>query len=512
MSLGGLPKAQTEPRLVWVVVQLAALSFYKPLTVVVGPQRAVASVLSALVLGLLVTVVSYSVFFLCRPLAKSGWKALVWTSVTILFFWNWTALSLGEAIPPWLISGALFLLAIAGIGRFAGYRRFQMGAFVASVTISATLLGLLIRDEITTPAPVVSAAQSPAISEMTTKPDVLFILLDGYARSDVLSSLYDFDNSEFLGQLEAEGFTVPSSSNANYTGTHFSLPSMLEMSYLAEPGQFVSNSDLEALAQMISGDNLLVETLKSNGYTYIHGDTDHWLNTCGTQVDICLPGPLIDITGDALLANTPLGPLVYPTSGSPTTALNLDRLDELSNWNEFSQTLPEGPRFVFLHLVLPHPPLFLDSSCAPRVDPDLDGHNVSSQSIPVELLPKRRSAYVDQVGCANRTVLEFLEQVDRDAVIVITADHGPDSLNPLVESPETWTPEQVKERFAAFSAMRLPPNCDARLDENHQLVNTFRVVLGCLTSTSPVILEERFFAVSYGGLVLELKNPDQDAE
>ena len=477
-----------------------------------GPQRAVASVRSALVLGLLVTLASYFLYTICRAISGSGWKSLAWTSVTVLFFWNWSGIELGSAIPAWLVSSVLFAITVIGVGRMADNRYFRIGALMASVTISSTLLLILIRDELTTPAPVVAAFDRPSFSPMTSKPDVIFILLDGYARADVLGSLYNFDNSTFLRALENEGFTVPSSSNSNYPTTHFSLSSVLEMSYMAPADVILSNSDLRLLARTISGDNLLVKTLKANGYTYVHGDTDHWLNRCGSEVDLCIPGPLIDITADALLSGTPIGPFMFPTSGDPTTALNLKRLEQLRNWDEFSATFPEGPNLIFLHLVLPHPPLFLDASCTPRVEADLDGRTVSDGTMPEEQVEKRRHAYVEQIECANHAIMDFLSEVDPTAAIVITADHGPDSLNPMNGDPDEWTETQIHERMAAFFSMRIPTKCAKGPFDDHQLVNTFRVVVGCLTSSDPETLDGRWFAASYGGHVVELKNPDLNAE
>jgi hypothetical protein len=50
-------------------------------------------------------------------------------------------------------------------------------------------------------------------------PDIYYIIVDGYARADVLREYYEFDNSEFLNGLEKRGFTVNDSSRANYYWT-----------------------------------------------------------------------------------------------------------------------------------------------------------------------------------------------------------------------------------------------------------------------------------------------------
>ena len=54
------------------------------------------------------------------------------------------------------------------------------------------------------PAPAVTLA-SPGLS-----PDVYIIVVDGYARGDILSEYYGFDNTPFLSALEELGFNISS--------------------------------------------------------------------------------------------------------------------------------------------------------------------------------------------------------------------------------------------------------------------------------------------------------------
>ncbi len=68
------------------------------------------------------------------------------------------------------------------------------------------------------------------------KPDIYYIILDGYGRGDVLKSVYGFDNEKFYNELENRGFFIARKSNANYAQTTlFSLASSLNMEYLEIP-------------------------------------------------------------------------------------------------------------------------------------------------------------------------------------------------------------------------------------------------------------------------------------
>jgi hypothetical protein len=529
MSLGGAPQppalleradAVVDPRpgevladppWYWVLLQLISLSFYRPLIVLGGPQRAVTSFGSAILVGVAVSVMSVVVYLILTHVVHSKWVALAWTSVGILYFWNWQGATLLQGSVHWAVSVALLVITMLGVRKWAHHRYLRYGILVSSCTLFLALGAVVLQDELTTPpASIVVTDPLPVLTFQST-PDIYLIVLDAYARADVLDAIYDFDNSEFISELEKRGFAVGSSANSNYGGTHFSIPSMLEMSYLTEDGQPIHNSDLVQVTHMIGGENTWVETLAANGYTYVHADTEHWLNRCGESVDVCLTRPRLDITVDALLAKTPIGGLIYPESGDPTTALNRERIAQLTDWSEVASELPSGPRFVSLHLVMPHPPLFLDASCSPRVDRDLEGRNMAGAEFARSLLPIRRHAYIEQLLCANRTVLRFLDQLDKDAVVVITADHGPDSLGPLHADPNRWTDVQKWERYGILSSLRLPEQCDAGPDDQ-QLVNTLRLVVGCLSDTEVPMLDGEWFAASYSGTVVEFKDPDANVE
>lgn len=62
--------------------------------------------------------------------------------------------------------------------------------------------------------------------------DLILLVLDGYGRHDVLLDEYGYDNSGFLGVLEAQGMTILGQAQSNYTATHASISSMLAQEYL----------------------------------------------------------------------------------------------------------------------------------------------------------------------------------------------------------------------------------------------------------------------------------------
>jgi hypothetical protein len=188
------------------------------------------------------------------------------------------------------------------------------------------------------------------------------------------------------------------------------------------------------------------------------------------------------------------------------------RIEELENWSAVADPLGSGPTFYFLHVILPHPPLYLDASCGLNVQPGLGGRTLHEETYSDEQMSQRRLAYVAQTQCANQTVLAFLEDVDEDTTVIVTADHGPDSLGSMSGNPDQWAPEQIWERLSTFSAVRLPEACVSPRGEDFELVNTFRILLSCLTEEEIPLLDGEYFGATYGGPIFELKDPDSNVD
>ena len=69
-------------------------------------------------------------------------------------------------------------------------------------------------------------------------PNIYYLLIDGYARQDILKEIFHYDNSEFLQHLRDKGFFVADSSHSNYTQTMQTLASCLNMNFLHALGEF----------------------------------------------------------------------------------------------------------------------------------------------------------------------------------------------------------------------------------------------------------------------------------
>ena len=139
------------------------------------------------------------------------------------------------------------------------------------VTLVATNIGLYQFKMTTSDQPRLQIERIPQDlinkDEQQLHPDVYFIILDAYARQDILKDIYSFDNSKFLDNLESKGFYIADKAIANYGQTGLSLGSSLNLLYLDEFVEQIGENSLsrEPLHQIINKSQAAF-FLKKNGH------------------------------------------------------------------------------------------------------------------------------------------------------------------------------------------------------------------------------------------------------
>jgi hypothetical protein len=343
----------------------------------------------------------------------------------------------------------------------------------------------------------------------TDPPDIYMLIVDGYARNDVLTSDYDYSNSVFIDELESADFFVAKQSKSNYSGTHYSVASILSMGYIADSGPVVSVADVRRLGEIIGGDNPFASSLQNAGYRYVHGPSGWWGSNCGPRVDECLAAPMIDMSVFDLLQQTPASDALFNRSGDPGIHVAMDRYEDFKSGDWLATA--GGPVMVFLHVTIPHPPTYLDEDCEPRLGIEYSQRRLNNYP-PHEkhLLELRKDAYVEQLQCTNNVIRAFLETTPDDATAIVMSDHGPDSRSQIPIPGELWESEARKERFANLLAIRTP--CNDEAEDDFDAVNVGRFVLNCLFDAGLPMLEGRYFTVptaTYPAPLIEVADPDK---
>jgi hypothetical protein len=326
-------------------------------------------------------------------------------------------------------------------------------------------------------------------------PDVWNIVMDRYAGPETLRRVYGFDNEPFLQELEKRGFSVARTASANYQRTAPSLTSSLNLDYLTPftPGGVLSYDELPLYRAL--HDSRASRFFAAEGYAVIHAGP-WWEPTRHDDHETAsLNYADQSELARVMLERSLLGYLAVTTgmefaNGRLTqchrTRIQFDRL-------EATATSPER-KFVFAHLLLPHPPYVLDA----------DG-NCKDAAAAGRLT--RVENYVAQVRYANRRLLTLLDRIlagPRPAVIVLQADEGPwpaafagNEIGVGMDAADiAWSdlnPDQLREKMMILYALRFPDGPPVALSDHATPVNTYRLILNRYFGMTYPLLPDRSY-------------------
>jgi len=413
-----------------------------------------------------------------------------------MLYWDRRGIVAGAVSVVWL--AAIGLAIVAVIRSRAIPPRTSMVLLVVAVALLAPAVARIAQHEIQYRSPWLALQpppEQPALLPASPMPDFYYIILDGYGREDILADLYGVDNSEFLSALRERGFFVASASRANYGQTSLSLASSLNMAYLDSVGESVGSesSDQLPIARLVRF-SLLREIFGRHGYQFIALPTGYRRTEIDNADLFPRPtSPAITPFESQVLETIGLGPALIQlarlgvVSALPGYAAHRDRLEFAFSELARLATSP-GPKFVFAHIILPHPPFVFDAG-GNVVNPEhlfqlQDGNEFAGSD------DKYRAGYSAQIEYTNRRVLQLVDQIlaaeGLRPVIVLQADHGPGvGLNWL--SPETT---DLRERMSIFNAY-YAPQAEGSLYPEITPVNSFRVLLNEYLGYSFALLPNR---------------------
>jgi len=342
--------------------------------------------------------------------------------------------------------------------------------------------------------------QSPPLPQIQPQntpeqlPDIYYIVLDGYARDDVLSRLYDFDNRPLVEALTRRGFYVVPAAQSNYMHTFLSVAATLNFDYLNDLAAPLANSSARVPFLDLIQHSRSRALLENAGYRSFALSSGLLFTEIETA-DVYLsphPSPLNELEG-LLLSNTLLQlPLEITGQEAYLPGYRAHQERILYAFETLSQ-LPAvtGPKFVFAHIIAPHPPFVFDRTGA-SIQPDrtyflgdADGYRGNT----AEYLRQ----YVDELTFINTLLQQTLDAIlaasETPPIILIQADHGPGAYLQWESAEDSC----LWERFSIFSAYYLPGDASARLYETITPVNSFRVIFDAYFGTDLGLLPDRSY-------------------
>ena len=317
-------------------------------------------------------------------------------------------------------------------------------------------------------------ARTGVALDCTVSPDIYWIVLDGYGRADMLKAIYGVDTSSTLESLKEMGFIIAEQSHANYIQTVYSVPSTLYFNYLGPKPSKVSGYDY---FPALIANNPLMTLLRQCGYKMVtFASGFYFTNYPGSDLYLS-DGEHFNDLEELLFASTPLILLAETLDFTlPEWTYASHRSRVLYTFDQLGQ-LPEleGPKFVFAHILSPHPPFVFDAQ-GNEVEPRRS-YSINDGDDYVGTWKEYRKGYASQIRYTSQlleqTVSEILEGSEAQPVIIVQSDHGPGG-HLVWESPDETC---LWERTSILNAYYLPDGGSQALYPEISPVNSFRVVL-----------------------------------
>ena len=311
-------------------------------------------------------------------------------------------------------------------------------------------------------------------------PDIYYIILDGYARDDILSRFYELDNSDFLSRLNQLGFSIAYCSQSNYAQTQLSIASSLNSDYLENLNDRykVGNTSRLGLPELIKHSSVR-QIFENLGYITIAFDSGYDATRLEDADIYYSPEIVSDINDfeDLFIRTTfarvlleGIAFLSIPPNWEARDQAHRERilftLDKLKEVPDI-----DGPKLVFAHIISPHWP-----------------HVFGPNGEPVHEHPDSVSGYKNQVVFISDQIETVLEEIIDNSkvhpIIIVQGDHGS-----VIESPQ--------RRMSILNVYFLPDDGDNLLYEGISPVNSFRLILNKYFGGHFTILEDFSYYSNY---------------
>ena len=361
----------------------------------------------------------------------------------------------------------LMMVYIIGITWFIGKKivignkiNYFLNILIVSLTVFNILRVVFNQNNTNKETELVEIAKKD--TSFTQRPNVYFLVLDGYANQHILKKYYNYDNKDFITFLESYNFYIADSSASNYFSTAPSLSSTLNMDYHI-------NDNHDYVSKM--RENKVFSQFQNYGYKTYRLESGYAITNGFSHVD-----SVISISSPNEFERSILKYSVFRLDDLfgflPYFRLKsqIQKLDEISTIGSIS------PKFVFIHIVAPHPPFVFDEK---------GNHTFSKKDGDNSWEPK--SNYLAQLKYINSVAKTFITNViskDSSAVFLLQSDHGPWILSKNQN-------EIFETRSMILNATRYGTSKNVNhLTKKISSVNTFRVLFKNYFDSTITILND----------------------
>lgn len=444
-------------------------------------------------------VVAAVVVLLIASLLFRDWRrgAVVATAVVVAFafFGRLAPELLGIGAPEDVQLVAWALLVIAAVA-FAIRARGSLATATLTLNLFALLLvGMTLvnivpyeTSRVSAQTPEEPAATTAITSTRVPDRDIYLIVLDRYGSEWSLEHRFEITDNDLPTWLTGEGFQVVPGARANYRATDFSLSAMLSMEMLDEysidPGRD-SGDRTAARSRLLRP--AAAAFLQDNGYTYYQLGSWYGPTQTNELADVTLSWESSTEFESVLRQSTILPAvdrLLGRTTGEGDEFRDSARARAAFQFRQL-QRLPSVPgrKFVFAHILLPHPPYVFDAQGNPVV------------KATAELQPEAE-LFANQLTFTNSQVEQTVDALlagppESDPIIIIMGDEGPF----MCRNVDCVDPSVIRLgiRFGVLAAYYLPDQPAGFFPTDHTHVNTFRMLFDAYFGTDLPPLPDRSY-------------------
>ena len=326
--------------------------------------------------------------------------------------------------------------------------------------------------------------------ELTSRPDVYFIIYDGLPSLPTMENFYDYNTSKFnilLTENELEKYDLAASS---FGRTQYTMSSLFNMEYIFLDGDIPFTKRADLLKSYKSADSTFENILRNNNYSlYKFGLA---FNCNENKSDICITENIKNYNEKNsvyfdLIMRTPMKILIEKGFLKLSPSLSIGCKDgcrdpELVEVFKNINDNENKPKAVFLHFMDTHGPHLLGENCELLDDPIFD-------------LPKTNlKSYRESLDCAYLKIETLIEILDlKNDVVFIQSDHGPNYDEMELTSLKDLTSNQVLNRYSVFSISNLESFCPEKNVNLANTVNTFIYFINCFGASEVSLLEIKNF-------------------
>ncbi len=357
------------------------------------------------------------------------------------------------------------------------------------------------------------------VENSAARPDIYYIIPDGYPSDDWLKETADWDNSAFTAALEERGFTVVDHAQSNYPITIVSLASTLNMQYY---GSNQSPYSDKLFLRLETATSKVARYFLDSGYTIVQLLTHTFFPSPLADIilDFTRGGTVaVDIETESAyintrerdlavgarrdgsninwliqsykhsfydgyfdttlfrLASSRLLPLLFgdPEADAPLNDRDPEKfLSTIEEAIKISE-MPEAT-FTIIHLLKPHLPVVFNDAC---------------DIIPRIYMPSTEE-FGAQMKCINAKFLYLIDSIltasENPPIIIFQADHS----SIMGDAPKS----RRMTYFDIYAAYYLPPPHSVDFPRPFTTVNAFPLILNEVFDADFEILSDRLFEMT----------------